>query len=207
MDRSDGAHRASDFGTIPIREHRAAAGEVDVQRGDVRAVPPTEPNRVIVVGFDLERAVECRVDVAQPDEIHDPADDRPVEGVLDLARRVVVPVDGATLARPNDGLVVVRAGQETHVVDLGNPSREELDRASGKVSIIVLTERRVVGAIELVDIARFGVLVGQDAVDVATLGADPIGEVGHLLRRQDAIEVRADGDAVMTVEVRELPAR
>ena len=57
------------------------------------------------------------------------------------------------------------------------------------------------------DVARFGVLVGQDAVDVATLGADPIGEVGHLLRRQDAVEVRAYRDAVMTVEVGELPTR
>ena len=34
-----------------------------------------------------------------------------------------------------------------------------------------------------------------------------VGEAGHLGGRQDPIEVRADRDAVMAIEVRELPVR
>ena len=107
-----------------------------------------------------------------------------------LARGVVVPVDGATLARPDDRLLVVPTCQEAHVVDLWDPAREELDRASSQVAVVVLRECRVVGAIELVDVTRSGVLVGKDAVDVPAQRLDPLREVGHLLRREDAVKIR-----------------
>ena len=116
-------------------------------------------------------------------------------------------VDRAALTGSLHRLVIVRARQEADVVDLGDSPCEELDRSGGEISLVVIAKRRVVRAVELVDVASLGVGVGQDAVHVPTVRLDPRGEVGHLAGRQDAVEIRADRDAVMAVEVRELPVR
>ena len=101
-----------------------------------------------------ELAVERRVRVPQPDEVDDAPDDGPIQGRLDLVRRVVVAVDGATFAGPLDGSVVVLAGEQADVVDLRDAAGEELDGPRRDVAVVVAAERRVVGAVELVDVDR-----------------------------------------------------
>ena len=86
---------------------------------------------------------------------------------------------------------------------MGRPG-EQLDRARSHVAVVVAPERRVVGAVELVDVEAAGVRVGEDAVDVPTAARTSVGEILHLRRLQDAVEVRPNRDAVMTVERREL---
>ena len=112
-----------------------------------------------------------------------------------------------TVLSPLNRGMVVPAGQQADVVDLRNPPGKQLDRACGEVPLVVVAKRRVVRAIELMHVARLGVGVGQDAVDVPALCSDALGQAGHLDRRQDPVKIRAHRNAVMAIKVCELPVR
>ena len=105
---------------------------------------------------------------------------RPTTGrrsaVLDLVEGVVVSVDGAALTCPFDPRHVVFAREQADVVDLGDASREQLDRACGEIPLIVAAKRRVVRAIELVNIDLARMSVDRIRLTLPPCVAPPIGE-------------------------------
>ena len=107
---------------------------------------------MVALGVDAGLAIERGMRVPEPDELGEPLDDRSAEGRSDLLRSIVVAVDRATFTRSLDRRDVVLAGQQADVVDLRDASGEELDRPGREVPLVVAVERRVVGAVQLMDI-------------------------------------------------------
>ena len=157
------------------------------------------------IRLDGHVAIERRMGVAKAYEIDQTVDDRAVERTLDLGRREVMPVDRPAIACSFHRVSVVHPGEETDVVDLRDTFRKELERTSGDIAFVVLVERRVVRAVELMYVAGFGVGPRQDPLDVPAAKADVFREAGHLVGREDPIEIRANGNPVVAIEVRELP--
>ena len=140
----------------------------------------------------------------QSDQLDQASDHRPLERGPDLRQRVVVPVHRPALSGPRHRHLVVRAREQTHVVDLRTALREQLDGPCREVPLIVFPERRVVAAVELVDVHAVGVLVGQDPVDIAAPRAHDIREPMHLVRLHDPLEIGVHGDAGMAGQGGEL---
>ena len=92
---------------------------------------------------------------------------RPTTGrlsaVVDLVGPVVVAIDGATVARAFHRRRVVCAREQADVVDLGDAPREELDRPRGEVSVVVRSQCREVGAVQLVHVDFVRVRAHQNA--------------------------------------------
>ena len=93
----------------------------------------------------------------QPDQLHEATHHRALERRRDLDARVVVAVDGPTLAGPLDAVCSLLPASRPDVVDLRDAPREQLDGPRREIPLVVLAERRVVGAVELVDVDAVGV--------------------------------------------------
>ena len=126
---------------------------------------------------------------AKSDEFQDLLDDGAPKRLFDLPVRVVVTIDGATLTQERDRVPVVRAREQPDVIDLRNPTREQLDGARCYVSIIVLADRGVVRAVQLMDIDADGMSVRKDPIDAAALFVDLRRQGSHLSGLEDAIEI------------------
>ena len=161
--------------------------KVHLERGSVR--PPIEGGSTNCIRLDAQVADEGGMRRAKSDEFQDLLDDGAPKRLFDLPVRVVVTIDGATLTQERDRVPVVRAREQPDVIDLRNPTREQLDGARCYVSIIVLADRGVVRAVQLMDIDADGMSVRKDPIDAAALFVDLRRQGSHLSGLEDAIEI------------------
>ena len=133
-----------------------------------------------------EPSAERGVRSTEPDQLEGASDHGALERLVDLRSRVVVAVDRPALPGPLDRRDDRSAREQADVVDLRDAPGEQLDRASSQVSVVVLTERRVVRAVELMDVDAVPLGVGQHPVDVAAPGQHDLGQVVHLGGLEDA---------------------
>ena len=78
--------------------------------------------------------------------------DRIGEGTLDLGWREIVAIDVPTDARSCEEFHIVNAGEQAHVIDLGNAWYEELKCAGDQVLIFTASEGIVESAVDLIEV-------------------------------------------------------
>ena len=120
----------------------AVGAEVERELRELRAVAP--PQHELGVGGirNVKLAHECRVHIAQPNQLAKPRDDGPAQRGEHLIVIVVVAIDIAADAGAPKQLDVVAAGQQADIVDLRIPGTNAARRARSGTSIV--TRERVI---------------------------------------------------------------
>ena len=163
----------------------------------------------MILGVDeFEVAVESRFRRPPPQQLDESPHDRTVEGLEYLGGGVVVAIDVTAHTGRSEQFHVVRAGEETDVVDLGGPRQEELDRPRREVALVVASECVVEGAVDLVEIEVRGGGAGGGPAGAAGVLVDGLDQVVDLLGREQPGPARIAGidadiddpDAVVGVE-------
>ena len=188
--------------------HADAEPRLVPERGAGRRALPGQGERDVAVRLIAELAVEGVERVAQAAQRVQRAHDRTVQVLVHLRGGVVVAVDVAPDMRAIEQVHVVATGERAHVVDLRDARQEELHGAGGQIVLVVAAERRIVGAVDLVEVQVRGGGAGCGAGFAVRVAVDRADERVHVLvgdqSLQAAVElVGADvdhADAVMGVQ-------
>src|SRR2546428_13513721 len=107
-----------------------------MERACCLAVSPTKVDDLIA-SLDLEVAIEGWMRISQPHKLQEPTYHRVLESFPQLRRRVVVTVNRSAVTIAHDRRMVIRTGEQAHVVDLRDSGREELDGSGDQILVVV----------------------------------------------------------------------
>jgi hypothetical protein len=109
-----------------VRQPVPAGGQVNTEAHEFCSVAPAQFENFIWRVTELELPCECRVGVAQADEVLEPGHDRAGQSNIDLAASVMMAINVATDSRLSKQRQIIYARQQSYVVDLRNAREKKL---------------------------------------------------------------------------------
>ena len=198
--------------------HTKTATRLERERSLGSCALPREADGRVTVGAVRKGSVERVKLIAELGERIQRLHHRTLQILINLSSRIVVTIDIAAIVGLAQQLHVVLAGKRANIVDLRNAWQEELHCASRNIVLIVASQRRIVGAVDLIQIKigrgsagsglRFAVRVRMNGVDEIVnvlIRHEPLERtiqlVGTNIDHSDAIMRIEYGDGIVRTDV------
>ena len=168
--------------------HTKTTARLKRERGLSGRALPREADGRIAVGAVREGAVERIKLVAELGKRVQCLHHRTLQILVDLSRGIVMTIDIAAIVGLAQQLHVVLAGKRADIVDLRNARQEELHRASRNIVLIVASQRRIVGAVDLIQVKIGCGGTGSGLRFAVSVRMNGVHEIVDILIRHEPLE-------------------